>query len=266
VVDWLDGPEAIGAGHGELEARLQVHSREQYRLLLQGHLDERARREKRRRGVTGSDGVPRPRVENGHRRGLTSVFGSVRVTRKAYRAGADSAAGPGTTSPTAAQATAQAVADPAPVSTAATAGNLHPADAVLNLPVGRHSAGLARLAAVEAARGSFDDAREAIERATGVRLGKRQVESLARHAAVDVEAFYTARHPRPCPDRILGLQCDGKGIVMAPGPPASRHGRAGRQGIGEAVHPAVARGETRPQADGRTRRRVRPGPCTAHRR
>jgi hypothetical protein len=154
---------------------LQVHSREQYRLLLQGHLDERARREKRRRGVTGSDGVPRPRVENGHRRGLTSVFGSVRVTRNAYRAGAGSAAGPGTTSPTAAQATAQAVADPAPVgtaATAATAGNLHPADAVLNLPVGRHSAGLARLAAVEAARGSFDDAREAIERATGVTLGK----------------------------------------------------------------------------------------------
>ena len=51
VVEWLDGPEAMGAGHGELEARLQVHSREQYRLLLQGHLDERARLELRRSGV-----------------------------------------------------------------------------------------------------------------------------------------------------------------------------------------------------------------------
>jgi hypothetical protein len=86
VVDWLDGPEATGAGHGELEARLQVHSREQYRLLLQGHLDERARREARRHGVTGSDGLSRPRVENGHHRELTSVFGPVTVTRKAYRA------------------------------------------------------------------------------------------------------------------------------------------------------------------------------------
>ena len=57
--------EASAAGHGELEARLQVHSREQYRLLLQGHLDERARLELRRSGVTGSDGVSRPRVENG---------------------------------------------------------------------------------------------------------------------------------------------------------------------------------------------------------
>ena len=69
VVAWLDGPEASTAGHGELEARLQVHSREQYRLLLQGHLDERARLEKRRSAVIGSDGVSRPRVENGHRRG-----------------------------------------------------------------------------------------------------------------------------------------------------------------------------------------------------
>jgi len=33
----------MGAGHGDLEARLQVYSREQYRLVLQGHLDERAR-------------------------------------------------------------------------------------------------------------------------------------------------------------------------------------------------------------------------------
>jgi len=85
VVGWLDGLEAMGAGHGELEARLQVHSREQYRLLVQGHLDERARLEKRRGAVTGSDGVSRPRVEKGHRRGLSTMFGPVTVTRKAYR-------------------------------------------------------------------------------------------------------------------------------------------------------------------------------------
>ena len=209
VVDWLDGPEATGAGHGELEARLQVHSREQYRLLLAGHLDERARREARRHGVTGSDGISRPRVENGHHRELTSVFGPVTVNRKAYRAVPGAAGRP--------------QPDPVPVDTdttegtTRTAGNLYPADAVLNLPVGRPSAGLARLAAVEAARGSYGDAREAIERATGVALGKRQVEDLGRSAAVDVEAFYAARRPEPCPGRVLGLQCDGKGIVMRPG-------------------------------------------------
>jgi hypothetical protein len=48
-------------------------------------------------------------------------------------------------------------------------------------------------------------------------LGKRQVEDLGRRAAVDVEAFYAARRPEPCPGRVLGLQCDGKGIVMRPG-------------------------------------------------
>ena len=235
VVEWLDGPEAMGAGHGQLEARLQVHSREQYRLLLQGHLDERARLEKRRSAVTGSDGVSRPRVENGHRRGLTTVFGPVTVTRKAYRAVPGAAADAGTACPTASGAlpgpasdlmpegtgTTTGTAPPAPVppapASATPTRNLHPADAVLNLPVGRHSAGLQRLAALEAARGSFADAREAIERASGVRLGKRQVEDLAHTAAVDTEAFYAARRPLPRPGRVLGLQADGKGIVMRPG-------------------------------------------------
>ncbi len=259
VVEWLDGPEAMGAGHGELEARLQVHSREQYRLLLQGHLDERARLEKRRSAVTGADGVPRPRVENGHRRGLTTVFGPVTVTRKAYRAVPGTAADTGTaadggtacptvsgalpgpasdlmpegtdtttsTAPQAPDAPPQAPvsASQAPVS-ASPRRNLYPADAVLNLPVGRHSAGLQRWAAVEAARGSFADAREAIDRASGVRLGKRQVEQLAREAAVDTEAFYAARRPLPRPDRVLGLQADGKGIVMRPG--SLRPGTAAR--------------------------------------
>jgi hypothetical protein len=226
VVEWLDGAEAMGADHGVLEDRLQVHSREQYRLLMQGHLDERARREKRRGGVTGSDGVPRPRVENGHRRELMTVFGPVTVTRKAYRAVPGAAAG----AAPACRAASGEQADGSHDSTGTTTdtasgtsasglrvGNLHPADAVANLPVVRQSAGLARLAAIETARGSFGDARDAIERATGVALGKRQVEGLARHAAVDVDAFYTARAPEPCPELVLGLQCDGKGIVMRPG-------------------------------------------------
>jgi len=200
-VGWLDGPEAMSAGHGELEARLQIDAREQYRLLLQGHLDERADREGRRNEVTGSDEVSRPRVENGHTRGLVSVFGPVTVTRKAYRAVPVRPAGHG-------DAVLQAAGK--------TAGNLYPADAVLNLPAGRHSAGLARLAAAEAARGSFEDAQAAIERATGVRVGKRQVEDLAAAVAVDVDAFYATRCPGPCPDRVLLLQADGKGIVMRP--------------------------------------------------
>jgi hypothetical protein len=222
MVVWLDGPEAMATQHGELEERLQVHSREQYRLLLQGHLDERARRERRRGGVTGSDGVPRPRVENGHQRGLTTVFGTVTVTRKAYRAvpGSAASAVPPQEAAGGPHAGTAAVPDasssPVPPSSLP-ARNLHPADAVANLPLVRQSAGLSRLTAIEATRGSFDDTREAIERATGVRLGKRQVEGLARQAAVHVDAFYAARRREPCPDLVLGLQCDGKGIVMRPG-------------------------------------------------
>jgi hypothetical protein len=59
-----------------------------------------------------------------------------------------------------------------------------------------------------------------------VRLGKRQVEDLARTAAADTEAFYAARPPVPRPGRVLGLQADGKGIVMRPG--SLRPGTAAR--------------------------------------
>ena len=180
VVAWLDGAEAMAAGHGVLEAHLQVDSRETYRLLLQGHLEERARLEPRRPAVTGSDGVPRLRVENGHCRGLTSVFGPVTVTRKAYRATPISTppetttpetTPPETTPPETATPEDATPEDATPEGTTAggttarkTPGNLYPADAGLNLPAGLHSAGLARLAALEAPRGSYQDAQEAIER------------------------------------------------------------------------------------------------------
>ncbi|BAC73404.1 hypothetical protein Save01_01388 [Streptomyces avermitilis] len=45
--------------------------------------------------------------------------------------------------------------------------DLHPADAVLNLPDAMHSHGLARLAAIESARGSYADACERINAVTG---------------------------------------------------------------------------------------------------
>jgi hypothetical protein len=128
--------------------------------------------ERRRDDVVDADGVRHGRVEGGHRRTLTTIFGTVNVERPAYRA-------PG-------------------------AANLHPRDAGLNLPAERHSHGLRRLAAIEAVRGSFDDAVTAIDRATGVKLGKRQVEQLARAAAVDVDAFYAAWRPEP--DRQPGEQ------------------------------------------------------------
>ncbi len=47
------------------------------------------------------------------------------------------------------------------------AENLYPADAALNLPEEKHSHGLRKLAAIEAARSSFDKADGAIRHAAG---------------------------------------------------------------------------------------------------
>jgi hypothetical protein len=87
----------------------------------------------------------------------------------------------------------------------------------LNLPEEKHSHGLRRLAALEATRGSFGEAAHAITRSTGVVIGKRQVEELARRASADIDAFYAARPPGPAlEDALLVLTFDGKGVVMRP--------------------------------------------------
>ncbi|MEU5942872.1 ISKra4 family transposase [Micromonospora sp. NPDC047548] len=185
TVSWLAGPQAGGLSHADLEQRLQDVGRELLRQLLQDHLDLRAARERRVVEVVGDDLVTRQYAEPGHARGLATVFGKVTVTRIAYRA--------------------KGVA------------NLVPADGVLNLPVGLHSHGLRRLAALETARGSFEQATAAIRRASGVGVGKRQVQALAETAALDIDNFYAARRPADCPDGdIVVLTCDAKGIVMRP--------------------------------------------------
>jgi hypothetical protein len=185
LVSFMDGTDAAGLDHAGLEERLDRDGRELLRRLLDDHLALRAVREQRLESVVGEDEVTRGRVEHDHRRVLGTVFGKVTVTRMAYRT-------PGH-------------------------GNLHPADAALNLPVERHSHGLRKLAAVEAARGSFQDAVCGIELACGQQLGKRQVEELAQIAAVDFEDFYENRRPaRSEPGDLLVISADGKGIVMRP--------------------------------------------------
>ena len=185
TLGFLDGAQAAGLEHAELETHLQEAGRELFRQLMQDHLELRAQREQRLPEVTDAGQVARGAIEAGHTRALTTVFGEVTVTRLAYRRRRHA--------------------------------NLYPADAALNLPVEKHSHGLRQLAALEAARGSFDDTAEAIERATGVRLGKRQAEALAGRAAADVDDFYAQRRPQPGAGReVLVLSADGKGIVMRP--------------------------------------------------
>jgi len=60
----------------------------------------------------------------------------------------------------------------------------------LNLPAERHSHGLRQWVAIEATRGSFEEAADAIDRGSGASVAKRQVECLAAAAAVDFDGFY----------------------------------------------------------------------------
>jgi hypothetical protein len=187
----LTGPAAAGLTACELEGLLDERGREVIRQLLQDHYDLRAAREEQqareqRAPAAGPDKITRTRLETGHARLLATLFGTVRVTRCAWRK-------PG-------------------------AGNWHPADAALSLPPGRHSRSLAKLAALEAARGSFEAAHDAIARRCGPVIGKRQLEQAVTAAAADIPAFYAARVPEPCtPETLLVLSADCKGIVMRPG-------------------------------------------------
>ncbi len=143
----LSSPETLHLPHERVEESVEEGARELGRLLLQGHFDLRASREEARLSAldtharaAGAGG--RPRLEKGHRRQLATVVGTVTVSRCALRC-------PGLP-------------------------NLYPADAALGLPRERHSLGLRRLAVLEAARGSYDSALEAIDRRCGHRaVGKR---------------------------------------------------------------------------------------------
>jgi hypothetical protein len=183
VVNELGSPQTAGLTHAQLEDLLAERYRQVTRQLLQDLLDLKAAEEARFPEVTGADGVTRRAAEPGHARWLATRFGRVNVTRIAYRARG--------------------------------AANLHPADAALNLPAEMHSHGLRRAAAEQAVRGSFDTARDQINQVTGAGIGKRQVEALTVRAAVDIDAFYTAKIPVPATDAtLLVLSPDARGVVM----------------------------------------------------
>ena len=73
------------------------------------------------------------------------------------------------------------------------------------------------MCAIESARGSFEDAVAAVERGSGQRVAKRQLEQLAHASAQDFESFYASRSAATCdPGHAIVLSCDGKGVVMRP--------------------------------------------------
>ena len=182
---YLDSGEAQGMSHSDLEREIEGQGRELLRQLLQAHLNGRGPGAADGE-VTGADEVPRTR-ERLQERKLETVFGTVTVERMGYgAAGVDS---------------------------------LHPQDAALNLPEERYSHEVRRRVAVEATRGSFDEAVAAVERTTGAHVPKRQAEELVVRAAQDFEEFYAqrreeARDASGNDGDIVVVSFDGKGVVM----------------------------------------------------
>jgi hypothetical protein len=186
LVEQLRGEASRRMTHSELESLIAKEGREIHRRLLQAHLDLRSADEVIQLSVRGADDIERTH-RRARARGLMTVFGPVVASRVTYGARGHE--------------------------------SLSPLDAALNLPEELHSHGLRRLAAIEAARGSFDATVEAIERSTGTKVQKRQAEELVQRAAQDFDAFYDREKPAESPTAeadLLVLTLDGKGIVMRP--------------------------------------------------
>jgi hypothetical protein len=198
-------------------------------MVTQRVMDERAAGERRLAEVTGADGVRRTRAERGHARTVVTSSGPVTVRRMAYRA-------PG-------------------------AANLHPADAVLNLPVRRYSWQLRQAAVMYALAGSYEQAQLLLQDLAGVSIGKQQLEQILAEAARDAPGFYPAQAahgPPPDPDRSglpLAISVDGKEVAMRPEARRAETARKARGRPGPGVRQAAGhRPEGRAQADRRDRR------------
>ncbi len=174
---------------GEREEAIGREGRELQRRLLQASFDVDAAREERAAGVTSAAGIRHGTVEAGHGRGVTSIFGPVRVTRMAYRNRREP--------------------------------NLYPADARWILPADPYSLGMRSLAAFHLTAGGFGQAQEVIEARTGVTVGRAQLTGIAEDLAAWTDDFYEQRsrdaeeEEQPDSDVIM-MQGDGKGIAMRP--------------------------------------------------
>jgi hypothetical protein len=137
-------------------------------------------------------------------------------------------------------------------------GSLFPRDAVLNLPPCGYSWALQQLAEMFCRSGSYAQAREFVLAATGVSVGKRQLEQITVAAAADAERFCqdpgrdqaaaAAAGPAGTGLPPLVISADGKGVAMRPearrrrskAPDARTRAFEHRRGTGEKGHKRMA--------------------------
>ncbi|MGH2360295.1 MAG: ISKra4 family transposase, partial [bacterium] len=133
-----------------------------------------------------ADGIRRTHVRGDTHRPVVTIFGEVEARREAYSQRGVPA--------------------------------LHPVDADLNLPEDKYSHEVQRRVALDAAEISFEGTVQSLGRNTAARVGKFQIEQLARAAAGDFEAFYELRKfvegTVEATGPMLILSVDQKGVVM----------------------------------------------------
>ena len=171
--------------HASIEEYIRTAGDELLRLLLQGYLDKQTSSEQQVKSVTEADGHPRNHVRKNTSRTLSSLFGSVKVTRLSYSQRQQS--------------------------------SLFPLDASLNLYSDQYTDGVRKRIVHDVIDRSYDRAVERHRQTCASVVGKRQAMQLTEDVARDFVPFYeqrTAQNEQT--DDLLVLSFDGKGIVMLP--------------------------------------------------
>jgi hypothetical protein len=192
LVAGLTGAGAAGLSFDDVEQRVMTRGRELLQKVVQHVMDAQAAAEPRLLAVADAAGVPRTRAERGHARTVISQFGPVVIRRMAYRA-------PGQP-------------------------NLHPRDAVLDLPPRRYSWQVQQAVVEYVLAGAYEQAQRFVAAATGITIGKQQLEQITAEAAADAAGFYPAlardqdrQQGQGEPAGPLAISADGKGVAMLPG-------------------------------------------------
>lgn len=197
--DFDEAEEAFAAVKGQLqdeaeqakamhlvEDGLRASGREVSRLLLQGYLGKCGD------GDVGQEVVDARNMRLRHKRlmsrSIHTLFGTVVLQRYGYSARGHSA--------------------------------VYPLDAILKLSASSFSFPLQKILVREVAKGSIQEALEAVTDVSGVNVSKPTAIDLIQKAAVDFDSFYQDRIQSDGPDAaalpLLVLTTDGKGVVMRP--------------------------------------------------
>lgn len=200
-----------------VEDRLREKGRDLSRLLLQGYLEECGE------GNVGEEVVNAANTRLRHKRivarKLQTTFGTVSIRRFGYSARGHSA--------------------------------VYPLDAILRLPSSSFSFPLQKILVREVAKGSFQEALDALWDLAGVRVSKGKAIGLIEQAAIDFDSFYEEAVRLDCAVKgsvasppLMVLTTDGKGVVMRPG--GLREGtRKRRESSANKLKTRLSKGEKR---------------------